>query len=384
MPEKEALNTGMWGTLLIVFYLARDTVYRWFTQMSSPLSRLAVVFFLSLCGLVFLSHYVISLKTLRKRIISSGAELIVATEVAPRGSVHRSSHSPVPYKPSEYELYRFNEAFATATQGQRNYALVEYLPDCTGLFPVGRGCGVFLLPAEPTQHKLPEVLTLHGYRLRAVTIPEREARLLRRLYRAGAVFIPYGSNSSLWQEGFMRRYVLQIKSPTPENVGRYEDMLRLMARLDHRRMTIISSAELLEQFATLEKTQYTVRVWVSCGISAIICLLLTCISSLEFRRSRYIYALIGSFGINRVMLYLSFIIENCLLVALGFAASLAVVWNLRHYITAVLYKSPDISLSLAELEDDIRTFALAFGICIIVSSIPIAVAAARPIGKELK
>lgn len=374
----------MWGTLLIVFYLARDTVYRWFTRLSSPLARLAVVFFLSLCGLVFLSSYVVSVKVLRQRIHRSGANLVVAAEYMERGSVHRSGHGLVQAQPELYDLYLFHESFVSATIGKQRYSLVEYMPMCTLLFPETRGNGMYLLPVAPVQQSGPEEVSLDGYSLRAVTIPEKQAGILRRLYREGAVFIPYGSLSNIWQNGYMRRHVLRMKNPTAQQVQQQENALSLMGKLDKRRLNILSSGKLLEQLGELESTQYSFRVWITLGISAIICLLLTSISSLEFQQNRYIYALIGSFGINRFLLFLSFLVENAVLVAVGFAASLTAVWGVSDYITRVLYKSPEVTLTLWELEDDIRTFLLAFGICVLVSSIPIGVAACRPIGKVLK
>ena len=66
--------------LLILPYLVRDTIHRWLMRISSPLARLFVVLFLSFCGLIFLSSYVIAVKVLRDRIRSSGADLVVATE----------------------------------------------------------------------------------------------------------------------------------------------------------------------------------------------------------------------------------------------------------------------------------------------------------------
>lgn len=374
----------MWGTLLIAFYLARDTVYRWFTRPSSPLARLSVVFFLSLCGLIFLSSYVISVKVLRQRIHRSGANLVVVAEYMERGSVHRSGHELVQPDPEQYDLYLFHESFAGTMMGKRRYSLVEYMPVCTGLFPRTERNGMYLLPAAPVYQTGPEEVSLDGYSLRAVTIPEKQAGILRRLYREGAVFIPYGSLNNIWQNGYMRRYVLRMKNPTADQVQQQEAALSLLGKLDKRRLNILSSGKLLEQLGEMESTQYSFRVWITLGISAIICLLLTSISSLEFQQNRYIYALIGSFGINRFVLFLSFIVENTVLLAVGFAASLAAVWGVRDYITRVLYKSPDITLTLWELENDIRTFLLAFGICVLVSSIPIAFAASRPIGKILK
>ena len=374
----------MWGTLLIGFYLARDTVYRWLTRMSSPLSRLCVVFFLSLCGLIFLSSYVISIKLLRQRIHSSGADLVIASEFISAGGVHRAGRSPIPPNPAKYERHLFHESFSTATIGQQNYQLVEYMPGSTRLFPRRLHNTIHLLPVQPTQKSMPEKLQLDGYSLQAVTIPEQEAGLLRRLYQSGAVFIPYGSLNTLWENGYMRRYVLRMKDATATAVQRQERALQQLAKLDKRNLHVMSSGKLLEELGEMERTQYSFRVWVTVGISAIICLLLTSISSLEFRQNRYVYALIGSFGISRFLLFLSFILENTFLVTMGFVSSLAALWSVRGYITGVLYKSPDLTLDLWELENDIRTFCLAFGICVLVSSLPIAVAACRPIGKVLK
>lgn len=375
----------MWGTLLIGFYLIRDTIYRWMTRVSSPLSRLSVVFFLSLCGLIFLSSYVISIKVLRQRIHSNGADLVVVSEFVRDGAgVHRAGHNLIPFAPDEYELYLFHEPYLSATIGKQHFTLVEYMPGCTGLFPQTNSNGVYLLPNPGVDTVLPEEVSMDGYVLRAVTIPERQAGFLRRVYHNGAVFIPYGSLSNIWKKNFTRRSIIRMKSPSADQALALEQAVRLMAKLDKRPMGVMSSAKLLKELGQLTSSQYSFRVGITVGISSIICLLLTSISSLEFRDNRFVYALIGSFGISRVALFLSFILENTVLVALGFATSLAVLWGVRDYITAVLYKSPDITLTLWELEADIRTFCLAFGICILVSSIPIGIAACRPIGKVLK
>lgn len=374
----------MWATLQIGFYLTRDTLHRWRTRVSSPLARLSVVFFLSVCGLVFLSSYVISVKMLRQRIHRSGGNLVVATEMVHDPAKRKAGRSVIPPAPEKYNLYLFNEAFATASVGTQHYSMIEYLPCSTSLFPAATKCTTYLLPAIPTQHTVPEKVNMEGYALQAVTLPEEKAGMLRRLFQSGAVFIPYGSLNTVWDRGFMRRYVMQMKNFNAEAVQRQENILLQLSKLDKRNLHIISSGKLLEELGDLEKTQYKFRVWVTVGISAIICTLLTCVSSLEFRQSSHIYALMGSFGVNRAVLYLCFLLENVVLVAAGFAASLATIFYVSDYITTVLYKSPDIRLSLWELENDIRTFLLAFGICILVSSVPIGVAACRPIGKVLK
>lgn len=374
----------MWGAVQILFYLGRDTLHRWFMRLSSPMARVSVVFFLSVCGLVFLSSYVISVKVLRRQIHHSGANLIVVTEVQQNNTQRRTGRSLIPPRPEQYHLYQFNQSFTFASIGQQHYPVVEYLPGCTSLFPATSHCNTFLLPALPGSSLLPEKIQMDGYPVNAITIPEKRARMLRRLFQSGAVFIPHGSINTIWEGGYIRRYVLQMKELSAPVIQQQETMLKLLSKLDKRNLSIMSSGKLLEELAELEQTQYAFRVWVTVGISGIICALLTCISSLEFRQNSHVYALIGSFGINRVVLYLCFLIENTILVATGFAAALAAVWGISDYITRVLYKSPDISLSLWELEADIRTFLLAFGICVAASSIPVGIAASRPIGNVLK
>ena len=94
----------MWATLQIGFYLTRDTLHRWRTRVSSPLARLSVAFFLSVCGLVFLSSYVISVKILRQRIHRSGGNLVVATEMVHDPAKRKAGRSVIPPAPEKYNL----------------------------------------------------------------------------------------------------------------------------------------------------------------------------------------------------------------------------------------------------------------------------------------
>ncbi len=376
----------MKSTLLILPYLVRDTIHRWLMRISSPLARLFVVLFLSFCGLIFLSSYVISVKVLRDRIRSSGADLVVASEyVQAQKALPERGPCIIPQRPEEYLLYHLRESFASAKCGQHFISLVEYPPVMTGLFPGGaRQNGLYLLPQRSDTYRGPVEVSIEEHRTTAQSLADADVPLLRKLYPGGALFLPTGSLPFIWQNGYMNKYVLRVQHATADRVDVWEQMLRQLSRLDKTNMNILASTGLLRELHQLETIQYRFRVWVTIGISAIICLLLTSISSLEFRQSEYIYALIGSFGINRFLLYLSFIAENVVLVATGFCGALAGLWGVRGYITETLYKSPGITLTLWELEDDIRTFLLAFGICVLVSSVPILFAIFRPIGNVLK
>lgn len=72
----------MKSLILTFLYLAKDTLHRWLTRLSSPLARVLVVFFLSLCALCFLGSYVISTKVVRDRIVTRGGDLVYTTVFA--------------------------------------------------------------------------------------------------------------------------------------------------------------------------------------------------------------------------------------------------------------------------------------------------------------
>ena len=371
------------GSLRVLLYLVRDTLHRWLTRISSPLARVMVVFFLSLSGLIFLSSYVISVNALRIRINRSGAGLIVSVEMV-HGGIHAPGHALIRHMPGEYTLHIFHESFAPVQIGQTYSALVELPPELSTLLPPGAHNGLLALPEKPVKQRHPIEVKLNDYRLTATTLPEQEAGFLRRLWPSGAVFVPAGSQHSAWSNGFLRKYVLQVQQVDGASVMRWENMLRQLSRLDKRNLNIISSANLLDELSEMESIQYRVRVLVAVGISIIICLLLTAISSLEYRQNRYVYALLGSFGASRPLLFLAFIGENTALVAAGFGGALAALYSALQYMTTTLYRAPELRLSMWELEDDIRTFCLALGICVAVSGVPILAAICRPIGKVLK
>jgi len=373
----------MKASLLILLYLARDTLRRWLMRLSSPLSRVLVVFFLSFCGLVFLASYVISLKVLRERIRESGGDLVVGTEfVSGQQPAAQRGHELLPPVVGEDRCYLFHDAFISARIENSFFTLVEYPLALT--LPMAGGNSLRFLPAKPCNSELPVEVELDGHRLPAGTLPEAQAGFLRHLYPGGAVFLPPGSMPQLWSNGFVRRYVVKVKEVTVDNVAAWENTLRLLSQLDQGNMNIISGANMMRSLHELEESQQQFRLGVSLGISVIIGCLLTSISTLEYRQNEYVYALIGSFGISRAVLVCNFLAENAVLVAAGFAGALGALQGVLPYITRVLYRSPRTMLSLAELREDITLFCLAFLVCIAVSSLPILAAVRKPIGNVLK
>lgn len=373
----------MRSALLILLYLLRDTLHRWLIRCSSPVARFLVVFFLSFCGLVFLSSYVLSVEMLQKQIARTGGNLLVAAELLPPGSVHGSGHGLLIPRPHEYEFHVFHEPYAVGVVENQPYPLVEYMPDAAGLFPLIRHNGLFFHSDRAgCKAGMPIDVEIDAHRLQAVCLPC--VPLFSILYPNGALFFPYGALPQVWGDGFVRKYVLKFPHPNYRMIERWDNILSAIAKWDKKHISTVDSKQLLQELANLERSQYHFRVGVSAGIAFILCILLTAVSSLEFRHNEYVYALMGSFGVSRLTLFFTFVAENLVLVALGFSSALLCVWCSRDYLTSELYRLPELKLSLRALENDIRTFCLAFAICIPVSCLPILAAVCRPIGKILK
>ncbi len=375
----------MGAKLFLLLYLLRDTLHRWCTRISSPLARLLVVLTLSFCGLVFLSNYALSIRMLEEKLLHSGADLLVVGEyIAGKNNIVGEGHCMFSTEPDECELYQFNDLFVSAKANNSTYSVVEYMPELIKQLPLTDNV-IYLLPNEPTPHNSPVILDIEGYRLKGVTLSEKQAGFLRKLYRSGAIFIPQGSFSlSSLSPGMVKKHVLRFQRLNVQTITRWEQMFNLLSRLDQRNMTIVSSRKMLQDLEQLKQLQYQFRLGIVLGCCCVIGLLLTSISSMEFRQNEYVYALMGSFGISRISLFLTFVAENSLLVFGGFTIAMLSLANTGQYLVDKLYHMNNYAFSLDILRDDIRIFVIAFLICIPVSCIPILGAIFRPIGKILK
>ncbi len=375
----------MSARLFLLLYLLRDTFHRWCTRVSSPLSRLLVVLSLSFCGLVFLSNYALSIRMLEDKITLSGADLLVASEyLSHEKSANGGGRELISAIPGECELYVLHDLFLSGKVGNSVYTVVEYPPELVKRLPRTDNA-VYVLNGTASVGTAPADIEIEGYKLRGVTLPETQAGFLRKLYPGGAIFIPQGGFSlQAMAYGMLRKYVVRFLHVHVETVNRWEQMFSLLSRLDERNMTIVSSRAMLQELQELKLLQQQFRMGIVLGCCFVIGLLLTSVSGMEFRQNEYVYALMGSFGISRLGLFLTFVAENTLLVFAGFLIALAGLDNMGPYLVEKLYHMEGYVFSLHILGDDIRIFIISFLICIPISCLPILATIFRPIGKILK
>ena len=384
----------MISLILTILYLAKDTVHRWFTRASSPLARVLVVFFLSLCALFFLGSYVISAKAIRDKIRSRGGDLVAAFFIIP-------GNSGTPCLPSRAETLQLLGAdsidiipVGSATAGERNHVQMitynfrraaQFMPL---LSPSG---GPTLLYPEDNAPLPPgpvDVKTMGPQSSFTAMVRHLPSdHLLMRLQQNGALLVPphmvehmlTGSNTRY------ERMLLQVKElENAESLHRVSRFLNRLKRLEKLEGNVSSAAPLLEEMDIILGNQTQCRAAFCLGIVVIVGILLTALAGMEYRQNEFIYTLMKSFGIHPILLVGSFIVENLVLVSISFAAAVTTFMYSQKIIVTQFFKMGMYTLELQEIMPEIRLISYTLLFCVLVSSIPIMVAANRQIGRVLK
>ena len=383
----------MISLILTILYLAKDTVHRWFTRASSPLARVLVVFFLSLCALCFLGSYVISAKAIRDKIRSRGGDLVAAFFITPE---NRTFCMPTQ---AECQELLGADSVAVIPLGSTTVNGKTYMPAVTYDFrrasqfmPLLSPSGgpVILSPAETsTLSPGPADVRFTGTSAQ-LTMMVRHLpadHLLMRLQQNGVVLLPPETALQISQGRKMhsnQRILLRVdeleNAESLHKVCRFFNKLR---KLEGVEGGVSSAADLLEEMDIILGNQTQCRATFCLGIIIIVGILLTALAGMEYRQNEFIYTLMKSFGINPLLLVGSFIIENLLLVSLSFVGAIVVFMKAQSIIVAQ-FKLGQYSLSLQEIMPEIQLISITLLFCVLVSSLPIIVAANRQIGRVLK
>ena len=384
----------MISLILTILYLAKDTVHRWFTRASSPLARMLVVFFLSLCALFFLGSYVISAKAIRDKIRSRGGDLVAAFFIIPE-------NSGTPCLPSRAETLQLLGAdsidvipVGSATAGEQNHVqmITYHFRRAAQFMPLLSPSGGPTLLYPEDNAPLPpgpvDVKTMGlqgGFTAMVRHLPSDH--LLMRLQQNGALLMPphlvehilNGSNTRY------ERMLLQVKElENAESLHKVSRFLDRLKRLEKLEGSVSSAAPLLEEMDIILGNQNQCRATFCLGIVVIVGILLTALAGMEYRQNEFIYTLMKSFGIHPILLVGSFIVENLVLVSISFAAAVATFMYTQKIIVTQFFKMGMYTLELQEIMPEIRLISYTLLFCVLVSSIPIMVAANRQIGRVLK
>lgn len=381
----------MISLILTILYLAKDTVHRWFTRASSPLARVLVVFFLSLCALCFLGSYVISAKAIRDKIRARGGDMVAAFFMLPRDS----SAAFLPTR-QETQQYLGADSIAIIPAGNASVAERRHVPIVTydfrraGQFMplLAPGGGPTLLcPAEnPPFPQGPHDVSVQNNTYTVMVRHLPGDHMLMRLMQGGVLLVSPETMEFINQSHNTRylRVLLQVKElENAESLHRVCRFLETLRKLEGLEGSVSSAAGLLEEMDIILSNQTQCRATFCLGIVFIVGILLTALAGMEYRQNEFIYTLMKSFGINPLLLVASFIIENLVLVAISFGAAVLVFMKAQRVIVAQ-FKLGQYSLSIQEIMPEIQLISATLLLCVLVSAIPITVAANRQIGRVLK
>lgn len=381
----------MISLILTILYLAKDTVHRWFTRASSPLARVLVVFFLSLCALCFLGSYVISAKAIRDKIRARGGDLVAAFFMLPKDSSGA-------FLPTRQETLQHLGADSVVIIPAGNAEVDErrYIPMITydfrraGQFMpmLSPGGGPTLLcPAEnPPYPAGPLDISVQDNSFTVMVRHLPGDHMLMRLQPGGVLLVPPEQLEYVNQGRNMRylRMLLQVQElENAESLNRVCRYLETLKRLEGLEGSVSSAAGLLEEMDIILSNQTQCRATFCLGIVFIVGILLTALAGMEYRQNEFIYTLMKSFGINPLLLVASFIVENLVLVAVSFGAAILVFMKAQRVIVAQ-FKLGQYSLTIEEIMPEIQLISATLLLCVLVSAIPITVAANRQIGRVLK
>lgn len=383
----------MISLILTILYLAKDTIHRWFTRASSPLARVLVVFFLSLCALCFLGSYVISAKAIRDKIRSRGGDLVAAFLMLPE----KGKSVCLPTR-QEAEKWLGADSVLVIPAGNAKVGELRHVPIVTydfrraGQFMplLAPGGGPTLLcPAESAIFPQgPVDVKINGLD-EGITAMVRylpAEHLLMRLMENGVLLVQ-PETVEQFSPDFSSRYLrmlLQVRDlQGADSLHRVVRYINTLKKLEGIEGSVSSAAALLEEMDIILGNQNQCRATFCLGIVFIVGVLLTALAGMEYRQNEFIYTLMKSFGIHPLLLVGNFIIENLVLVAASFAAAIAVFMKAQKIIVAQ-FKLGQYSLTLEEIMPEIQLISFTLLFCVLISSIPIVVAANRQIGRVLK
>ena len=384
----------MISLILTILYLAKDTVHRWFTRASSPLARVLVVYFLSLCALCFLGSYVISAKAIRDKIKSRGGDLVAAFIMLPKDS---DTHCI----PSRAETLKYLNADSIAiipagsakVGDDQHVQIITYdFRRAAQFMPLLSPSGgpVLLFPEDDAPLPPgPADVQIHGLN-DDLTVQVRHLpadHLLMRLQQNGALLVPPETLELMNKRHVMsyQRMLLQVNElENAESLHKVCHFLNHLKKYEKWEGSVSSAAALLEEMDIILGNQTQCRATFCLGIVAIVGILLTALAGMEYRQNEFIYTLMKSFGIHPLLLVGTFIVENLILIAASFTGAIVTFMYAQEIIVRQFFKMGKYSLTLEEIMPEIQLISGTLLFCVLVSSIPIVVAANRQIGRVLK
>lgn len=381
----------MKSLILTSLYLIKDTLHRWKERPASPLSRVLVAFFLSLCALSFLANYVLSAKMLHQEIRRNGADLVMVYDSVGEENFdkQRLIQQELPKQFDCDVITLKSPQVSGAKVGNVFVTIMEYnMESCYFLRDLGIDTAEPILLFNPQFSRLTEgpcqlEIGDFSFSVRAKKLPDYH--MLGRMFQQGVVLVSEGTFSTGEVPKIQSyRYVIRVKEMTAENIRNIEDVLTRITNYDEGTTMVQTYVSLLNRLEILMNNQLECRTGFCLGIACVVGILLTALASMEFRQNEYVYTLMKSFGVRPILLVFTFIFENIFLISASFVAAVFSFMQCQKIVLGEFFKLGNSVLTFVDIEQDLMLLAISLLLCVLLSSIPVAFSAYRPIGKVLK
>lgn len=378
----------MKSLILTVLYLAKDTIHRWMSRVSSPLARVLVVFFLTLAALCGMGSYAISAKIVKDKILSRGGDNIVINTSASAEQAHAYPTRSELSKIVDCDSYILQNMGSAQDEGGRLIPIYTFDFGRIGQFQPLMAPGAaptVLINSKSKQHGGPTTLTIRRERYTVAAKKLPPEHMLNKIITQKALLVPPQYLPPINTNGSAHIILLKLNHlQSAEDIRTVENYFSNYLRLDGNQFHIVSAAPIMDELEDALDKQLQCRLAFCLGISVIVGILLTALAGIEYRQNEYIYTLMKSFGIRPSLLVASFITENLILVGASAVGALAVFMKGQGYIVSNLLKLGNYSISLQEIMPELHLIGGTLLACVFISSIPVFFAANRDIGRVLK
>ncbi len=363
--------------IFIHFYLWQNSSRRWLEQPLSLLSKLVIAGLLGILGAFIILGTKELGKQIDKRLTDRDILTCIITETVPKEDALAKIQAGITdsraWKTLDGEvlIYFQAAAFAEVENGMRLPIIGVENPEEHGMVD-----DIYLLDsAAPINQRLEfqiddfssEAVVRRPSTDEALLLNRREG-LIGGIDRLSAIFI----------RGYTQTVVFKAKSI--EGVQKAHQVTNAFSRLEAKRIFIQSNLQILLELKKIRAIQAQALIWITVGSAAVLGLVFGSLTWMEFREERYLLALIRSFGIGSLSLFLHALIENTLLALVGvllgfFALTISVNFMQLEAMNMVWLRSADTLIG-----GDGLPLLMGAALGGILSSLPVAIGLRKPLG----
>jgi len=368
----------MTSLILIPGYLIKNTLQRWLENPASPITKIIITFLFSILALLIFGAFQHLETTINKQLHQDEFRVITTHEQLfsnkAEQRIYNGTDESYLWSPYSKRYDSFQQApLRVNSLHFKRIPLLSYdaLPSFTQLptFAAGEPRPAVIL-SRSTKKRGQDYIQIRDIKIPATRLPFPE--ILKKRYRNQAIaLIPSEFIYPILEKGFIQHQIILPKDQV--STEELENLIQSYAQAEGHNITIQSSVGILKKLEDFLSQQQQARLIIGGFITIILSLTLGSLSLLEFRQESYLFALLRSFGVRSIYLFLHYLLETTALTFSG-------LWAAQKTITQIiptLLSSKGLflnaekafkNISTTVSYQDLRTLAIAVSLGIIILS----------------